>query len=113
MLRVGGACGPPPPVAAPLASSLRAPSRGDPPLKFREWNGSIAFENKTPFNGSDFAPPPEGSRGGTPGEKGRSLSTSKTPFLHAGEKARSLSTSKTPFLHAGEKARSLSTSKTP
>src|SRR5262249_2873877 len=30
-LRVGGACGPPPPVAAPLASSLRAPSRGDPP----------------------------------------------------------------------------------
>ena len=25
--------GPPPPVAAPLASSLRAPSRGDPPLK--------------------------------------------------------------------------------
>src|SRR6185437_11874719 len=32
-IRVGGACGPPPPVAAPLASSLRAPSRGDPPLK--------------------------------------------------------------------------------
>src|SRR5712664_1402030 len=31
-VRVGGACGPPPPVAAPLASSLRAPSRGDPPL---------------------------------------------------------------------------------
>ena len=31
VLRVGGACGPPPPVAAPLASSLRAPSRGDPP----------------------------------------------------------------------------------
>jgi AcrR family transcriptional regulator len=30
-VRVGGACGPPPPVAAPLASSLRAPSRGDPP----------------------------------------------------------------------------------
>src|SRR5260221_8910196 len=28
---VGGACSPPPPVAAPLASSLRAPSRGDPP----------------------------------------------------------------------------------
>src|SRR5690349_13311176 len=34
-VRVGGACGPPPPVAAPLASSLRAPSRGDPPLKDR------------------------------------------------------------------------------
>jgi len=32
-VRVGGACGPPPPVAAALASSLRAPSRGDPPLK--------------------------------------------------------------------------------
>src|SRR6187455_1556526 len=31
LLRVGGACGPPPPVAAPLASSLRAPFRGDPP----------------------------------------------------------------------------------
>src|SRR5437879_514517 len=31
--RVGGACGPPPPVAAPLASSLRAPSRGDPPRR--------------------------------------------------------------------------------
>ena len=35
VVRVGGACGPPPPVAAPLASSLRAPSRGDPPLKDR------------------------------------------------------------------------------
>jgi hypothetical protein len=33
VVRVGGACGPPPPVAAALASSLRAPSRGDPPLK--------------------------------------------------------------------------------
>src|SRR5882672_5414413 len=33
LVRVGGACGPPPPVAAPLASSLRAPFRGDPPLK--------------------------------------------------------------------------------
>src|ERR1700736_6327795 len=33
LIRVGGACGPPPPVAAPFASSLRAPSRGDPPLK--------------------------------------------------------------------------------
>ena len=32
LIRVGGACGPPPPVAAALASSLRAPSRGDPPL---------------------------------------------------------------------------------
>ena len=32
-VRVGGACGPPPPVAAPLASSLRAPFRGDPPLE--------------------------------------------------------------------------------
>jgi hypothetical protein len=31
VFRVGGACGPPPPVAAPLAGSLRAPSRGDPP----------------------------------------------------------------------------------
>ena len=31
--RVGGACGPPPPVVAPLASSLRTPSRGDPPLR--------------------------------------------------------------------------------
>jgi hypothetical protein len=31
VIRVGGACGPPPPVAAALASSLRAPSRGDPP----------------------------------------------------------------------------------
>src|SRR5262245_58346131 len=31
-LRVGGALrAPPPPVATPLASSLRAPSRGDPP----------------------------------------------------------------------------------
>src|SRR3954463_8852080 len=29
-----GGCRPPPPVAAPLASSLRAPSRGDPPLNF-------------------------------------------------------------------------------
>ena len=28
----GSPAGPPPPVAAPLASSLRAPSRGDPPL---------------------------------------------------------------------------------
>ena len=26
-----GGCRPPPPVAAPVASSLRAPSRGDPP----------------------------------------------------------------------------------
>src|SRR6267142_5444428 len=33
--RVGGACGPPPPGAAPLASSLHAPSRGDPPLEAR------------------------------------------------------------------------------
>jgi hypothetical protein len=32
-LRVGGGCAPPPPVVAPLASSLRTPSRGDPPLK--------------------------------------------------------------------------------
>src|SRR5207302_1392007 len=31
--RVGGACGPPPPVAAPLASSLRAPSRGAPRVR--------------------------------------------------------------------------------
>src|SRR5437773_5197106 len=31
-VRVGGAARPPPPVAAALASSLRAPSRGDPPL---------------------------------------------------------------------------------
>ena len=30
-IRVGGACSPPPPVAAPFAGSLRAPSRGDPP----------------------------------------------------------------------------------
>src|SRR5215813_12872840 len=29
-IRVGGACGPPPPVAAPFASSLRASFRGDP-----------------------------------------------------------------------------------
>ena len=29
----GSPAGPPPPVAAPLASSLRAPFRGDPPLK--------------------------------------------------------------------------------
>ena len=35
LIRVGGACGPPPPVAAALASSLRAPSRGDPPLRGR------------------------------------------------------------------------------
>src|SRR4051812_8472015 len=28
-----GGCPPPPPVAAPLASSLCAPSRGDPPLR--------------------------------------------------------------------------------
>src|SRR4051794_29626137 len=28
-----GGCRPPPPVAAPLASSLRASSRGDPPLR--------------------------------------------------------------------------------
>src|SRR6266542_5321428 len=31
LVRVGGGCAPPPPVAAALASSLRAPSRGDPP----------------------------------------------------------------------------------
>src|SRR6188472_1096282 len=31
LLRVRGACGPPPPFAAPLASSLRAHFRGDPP----------------------------------------------------------------------------------
>src|SRR6266542_5442422 len=31
LFRVGGGCAPPPPVAAALASSLRAPSRGDPP----------------------------------------------------------------------------------
>ena len=30
-----GGCRPPPPVAAPLASSLHAPSRGDPPLRGR------------------------------------------------------------------------------
>ena len=35
VIRVGGACGRPPPVAAALASSLRAPSRGDPPLRGR------------------------------------------------------------------------------
>ena len=35
LIRVGGPCGPPPPVAAPLAGSLRAPSRGDPPLRGR------------------------------------------------------------------------------
>src|SRR5258706_49831 len=29
LIRVGGACGPPPPVAAALASSLRAPFRGE------------------------------------------------------------------------------------
>src|SRR6266550_4419528 len=34
-LRSVQACGPPPPVAAALASSLRAPSRGDPPIKNR------------------------------------------------------------------------------
>src|SRR5947209_2031200 len=40
--RVGGACGPPPPVAAPLASSLRAPSRGDPPHGTRSGSGEPA-----------------------------------------------------------------------
>ena len=35
VIRVGGACGPPPPVVAPLASSLRTPYRGDPPLNHR------------------------------------------------------------------------------
>ena len=39
LIRVGGACGPPPPVAAALASSLRAPSRGDPPLRGRGVRG--------------------------------------------------------------------------
>src|SRR6266513_1072010 len=41
-VRVGGACGPPPPVVAALASSLRTPSRGDPPLKAcgRRWAAS-------------------------------------------------------------------------
>src|SRR6185436_10777906 len=39
-IRVGGACGPPPPVAAPLAGSLRAPSRGDPPLNVCGLGGS-------------------------------------------------------------------------
>jgi hypothetical protein len=31
--RVGGACGPPPPFVAPLASSLRTHYRGDPPRR--------------------------------------------------------------------------------
>ena len=46
VIRFGGACGPPPPVAAALAGSLRAPSRGDPPLKNllpRHKTGSVPF----------------------------------------------------------------------
>ncbi len=33
LIRVGGACGPPPPFVAPFASSLRTHFRGDPPPK--------------------------------------------------------------------------------
>src|SRR3954466_1521537 len=47
-LWVGG-LRPPPPVAAPLASSLRAPSRGDPPLNVR-----AAYASASP----DAAPAP-------------------------------------------------------
>jgi hypothetical protein len=39
--RVGGACGPPPPVVAPRASSLRTPSRGDPPLNLSPMRGGL------------------------------------------------------------------------
>src|SRR5713226_9243207 len=69
ILRVGGACGPPPPVAAALASSLRvhpalawAPSRGDPPLNLRAYTLRQALGPRTivPASGHSVAPCPQG-----------------------------------------------------
>src|SRR5690349_8821112 len=43
-----GALRPPPPVVAALASSLRTPSRGDPPLRGRGGNG---LPRRSPLRG--------------------------------------------------------------